>query len=35
MAGWVLVGAEGTAVNDDLAQWIDTGVTYAESLPPK
>ena len=35
MAGWVLVGPNGTAANEDLASWIDTGVTYAESLPPK
>jgi hypothetical protein len=35
MAGWVLVGADGTTAEKDLANWIDTGVTYAESLPPK
>lgn len=35
MAGWVLVDADGTTANEDLASWIDTGVTYAESLPPK
>ncbi len=35
MAGWVLVGADGTTADNDLAQWIDTGVQYAESLPPK
>lgn len=35
MAGWVLVGAEGTAADADLSLWIDTGVTYAENLPPK
>ncbi len=35
MAGWVLVGADGTTADKDLASWIDTGVTYAESLPPK
>jgi hypothetical protein len=35
MAGWVLVGAEGIATDADLSRWIDTGVNYAESLPPK
>ena len=35
MTGWVLVDAEGTAADDDLARWIDTGVSYAERLPPK
>jgi hypothetical protein len=35
MAGWVLVGPEGIAADADLSGWIDTGVTYAESLPPK
>ncbi len=35
MAGWVLVRANGTAADKDLAGWIDIGVKYAESLPPK
>ena len=35
MAGWVLVAAEGLSADEDLASWIDTGVRYAESLPPK
>ena len=35
MTGWILVDPEGTASDDDLARWIDTGVGYAESLPPK
>lgn len=35
MAGWVLVAAEGLSADEDLASWIDTGVQYAESLPPK
>jgi hypothetical protein len=35
MRGWVLVGAEGYAADDDFDAWIDRGVTYAESLPPK
>jgi TfoX/Sxy family transcriptional regulator of competence genes len=35
MAGWVLVEPEGIASDADLARWIDVGVSYAESLPPK
>jgi TfoX/Sxy family transcriptional regulator of competence genes len=35
MQGWVLVDPEGTASDDDLARWIDVGVSYAESLPAK
>ena len=35
MAGWVLVGADGTAADKDLSGWIDAGVSYAESLPAK
>ena len=35
MAGWVLVGADGTAADTDLSGWIDTGVKFAESLPAK
>ena len=35
MTGWVLVDPAGTASDADLAKWIDTGVGYAESLPPK
>lgn len=35
MTGWVLVAAEGIDEDDNLARWIDTGVAYAESLPPK
>lgn len=35
MTGWVLVAPEGIASDQDLARWVDTGVSYAESLPPK
>lgn len=35
MTGWVLVGPDGIASDGDLARWIDVGVGYAESLPPK
>lgn len=35
MKGWVLVDPAGTTDDDDLARWIDVGVTHAESLPAK
>ncbi|MBC6448096.1 TfoX/Sxy family protein [Actinokineospora xionganensis] len=35
MKGWVLVGPEAHAEDDDLRRWVDTGVDYACSLPPK
>ena len=35
MKGWILVDAKGLADDKSLAKWIDTGVAYAQSLPPK
>jgi TfoX/Sxy family transcriptional regulator of competence genes len=35
MKGWLLVESSAIAEDDDLMQWIDTGVGIAESLPPK
>lgn len=35
MQGWVVVGADGVAAARDLRRWIDDGVSFAESLPPK
>jgi TfoX/Sxy family transcriptional regulator of competence genes len=35
MTGWVLVDPDGTASDEDLARWVDVGVSYAESLPAK
>jgi hypothetical protein len=34
MKGWILVKAAGLA-GDALGGWVRTGVSYAESLPPK
>lgn len=34
MAGWLLVAGE-TLDDDVLRTWVDRGVTYAASLPPK
>jgi TfoX/Sxy family transcriptional regulator of competence genes len=35
MRGWVLVSDAGYSTDADLTSWIDRGVSYAESLPPK
>ena len=35
MPGWILVAPEGIASDTDLDAWINRGVAWAESLPPK
>ena len=35
MRGWVLVSDAGYSTEADLTLWINRGVSYAESLPPK
>jgi hypothetical protein len=35
MAGWLRVGAVDVAGRDELAAWVDRGVSYARSLPAK
>jgi hypothetical protein len=35
MKGRLLVAADGHATDDDLRRWVDRGVAYADSLPPK
>jgi TfoX/Sxy family transcriptional regulator of competence genes len=35
MAGWVLIAPEGTPTEEDLDLWVNQGLKYAESLPPK
>jgi hypothetical protein len=35
MNGWLMVAADGHADDDDLRRWVDRGVAYAASLPPK
>jgi hypothetical protein len=35
MKGWLQVGPDGHAEDDDLRRWVDRGLTYAASLPPK
>ena len=35
MKGFVLVAAEGTDSDEDLAGWVDAGADYAASLPAK
>ena len=33
--GWVRVAAANLKTAESLAEWVDIGVTYAKSLPPK
>jgi hypothetical protein len=35
MRGWVSVAPEGFATDDHFEAWVDRGVTFAETLPPK
>ena len=35
MKGWLLVDPAGCAEDEDLRRWVDRGVEYARSLPPK
>jgi TfoX N-terminal domain len=35
MKGWLLVGPDGHAEDDDLRRWVGRGLDYASSLPPK
>jgi TfoX/Sxy family transcriptional regulator of competence genes len=35
MAGWLRVDADDVRSDDELDRWVETGVAYARSLPPK
>ncbi len=35
MKGWVMVGPEGYESDEDLESWVQQGVDFALSLPPK
>ncbi|GAT10664.1 TfoX N-terminal domain-containing protein [Mycolicibacterium novocastrense] len=35
MRGWVLIGADGVRTTRQLRPWVDRGVDFARSLPPK
>lgn len=35
MTGWVMVGAEGVAAADDLRGWVQRGIRFVRTLPPK
>jgi len=35
MKGWLLVAAVGHTEDDDLHRWVDRGIAFAASLPPK
>ena len=35
MDGWLHLDADAVGVDDELRCWVDRGLTYARSLPPK
>lgn len=35
MKGWIMVGPEGYESDENLQEWLDLGVEFALSLPPK
>ncbi len=35
MKGWVFVGPSGIAGDNDLKKWVESGLRYAQGLPPK
>lgn len=35
MDGWLRIDAEGVRTKRELKRWVDVGVKYARSLPPK
>jgi TfoX/Sxy family transcriptional regulator of competence genes len=35
MSGWLRVDADGVQTEPELQRWVERGVTYARSLPPK
>ncbi len=35
MDGWLRIESEGLDGDADLRRWVDVGVGYARSLPPK
>ena len=35
MKGWLMIDASGCAADADLRRWVDRGVAFARTLPPK
>jgi len=35
MKGWVMLAADGYEADDDLSGWVQQGIEFALSLPPK
>ena len=35
MKGWLRVSGDAVSDDEDLARWVDRGLAYARSLPPK
>ncbi len=35
MRGWVMVAPDGTSNEDELSNWVEQGIKFALTLPPK
>jgi hypothetical protein len=35
MSGWLRIDLDGSASDDELGRWVEHGLTYAGTLPPK
>ena len=35
MPGWLRVGADDVEIDEDLEPWVEIGIAFARSLPPK
>lgn len=35
LAGWLLIDVDASATDEDLSRWVDLGIDFAHSLPPK
>jgi hypothetical protein len=35
MPGWLVVGADDVATDDQLSPWVELGIEYCRTLPPK
>jgi TfoX/Sxy family transcriptional regulator of competence genes len=35
LKGWIMVSPQGHAEDQDLSRWVEQGIAFAQSLPPK
>jgi TfoX/Sxy family transcriptional regulator of competence genes len=35
LSGWILVGPDAYSEDDDLSRWVERGLAFAGTLPPK